>query len=332
MNKLMDEMFANVHYDTVAGDWRKMPETEPPDDEGESEDVAVLPRAVLKKSLTTDFNPNHDPKDGEFAESAGGSSSKQTAKQSHSKVILEVAPNPDDEELTSRWKKIDEHTRAIISSDILDDVLPDVLDKLSTNDKPLPVTKHVQLGGYLDESNPSISLIMGKDVSAAQANMLTRVLGSGLSQQSILHISTEPFKGSTEWGSVVVRVPKNISFKECEKLYNKLRLSVVDKDGNTLIYGHTTDAGRMVILTDTGTEESLHNAVLKCLGSEFEVGHGKVQVAMPDKGDDDYGFSREAGHEGRVEGSPLREWVSSIRSRATTQLQKRIEEYEAEHK
>ena len=255
----------------------------------------------------------------------------EQAQKSHSKVLFEVAPDPHDEELTTRWNKIDEHTRAVISSEVLDGILPEVQEKLGA-DEPLQVTKHVQYGGYLDNTNPSLSLLLGKSVTNAQAAMLTRVLGSALTQDSMMRVSEKPFTGSTEMGTVIVRVPADIGYKAVESMYNKLRQSVLDGDGKPLINGHTTDDGSMVILVDTGSEEAIHNQVLKVLGDKYEVGHGKLQVAWPEKGDDDYGFT---GEDKTVRGkseSSVQQWVHSVRTRATEDLKHRIEQYETEHK
>ena len=287
--------------------------------------------ATEVQNTAQDENPNHNPENGEFA-SGGGTQRKQlnSKQQPQSKVLFEVAPDPHDTALTQRWNKIDEHTRAVISSEVLDGILPEVQDKLGA-DEPLQVTKHVQYGGYLDNTNPSLSLLLGKSVTSAQAAMLTRVLGSALTQDSMMRVSEKPFTGSTEMGTVIVRVPADIGYKAVESMYNKLRQSVLDGDGKPLINGHTTDDGSMVILVDTGSEEAIHNQVLKVLGDKYEVGHGKLQVAWPEKGDDDYGFT---GEDKTVRGkseSSVQQWVHSVRTRATEDLKHRIEQYEAGH-
>ena len=331
MNKLMDDFFNTVHFEPVEGDWREE-DTEPADEDAEDGEISM------------DWNsldhPRGQPKNkGEFVQkgtaSAGSTKTTGTTRNKikgsgfskHSKVIFEVAPNPDDKELNTRWNKLDQHTKAVVSADIVDDILPEVLKTLggATNSKfPFKVKKQAQFGGYLEETNPSLSLIPNKEASDAQVNLLARVLGSVLSQQSVMRVSTKPFKGSSKWGAVHIAVPTDISYKDTEKLYNKLRTEVVGDEGEQLIYGHTTDAGRMVILTDAGTEMNLGQKISKCLGNSYEVGCDTVNVDMPFKGNDDYQFER---RNQSVDYTPLQKWVQSLKGKASASLNKRIAEY-----
>ena len=249
-----------------------------------------------------------------------------------SKVIFEVAPNPDDVQLTQRWNKIDAHTKTVISTEVLDDILPEIMhtlsDDLLTGKYKFGVKKNVQFGGFLEETNPSISIIPDKNATDAQVGLLARVLGSALSQQSVMRVSTKPFKGSDVWGAVHIKVPTDISYKQVEKLYNKLRTEVVDDEGGQLIYGHTTDKGRMVILTDAGTEEDLHNRVSQCLGDVYEVGYDTVNVSMPEAGKDDYGFNWEGKSGKGLSYTPLQQWVHSLRASTSKALGQRLKQYE----
>jgi hypothetical protein len=130
------------------------------------------------------------------------------------------------------------------------------------------------------------------------------------------HVGEKPFKGSYESGAVFIRVPKNISYNATKIMYNKLRSNVLDASGKPLITGHTTDAGVMSILVDKGTEEQIHNAVLNVLGDGYEVGHETLNVAWPEKGENDYGFTGENKTVGTGTRPSMGEWLNPIRTKA----------------
>jgi len=315
MTKLMDDFFASVQYNTTKGDWRKMPETEPPEDDVESEDIVE------------DENPNHDPHTGEFA-SGGGSLERKQLKSNITthKVLFEVAPNPDDKELTARWGKIDENTRTEISVMVAHEILPEVLKIAGLKDGA--ANFHMQYGGFEDESNPSLSLLLDKSVTDDQADQITRVLGSVLEQKSMASVSDKPFKGSFEMGAVVVAVPKNVGYKQLKIIYNKLRTEVTDQNGKQLINGHTTDDGRMVILVDKGTEESIGKQVAQCLGEQYEVGSDTLNVSWPEQGEDDYGLRGKNQTVGSSAQPSIRREVDSLRTQASDKRLQHIRRYE----
>ncbi len=239
------------------------------------------------------------------------------------KVLFEVAPDPHNTELSARWNKLDEHTRTEISTDVLKDVLPEVLKKTGAK-----AQVHVQYGGYLDDTNPSLSLVLDQAVTDDQADLLTRSLGAVLDQDSMARVSKKPFKGSSEMGAVVIALPKDAGYKAVKSLYNKLRSEVRDSGGKALINGHTTDAGHMVILVDKGTEESIGKQVDSCLAGQYDVGHDTVNVAWPEKGSDNYGFQGKGKSGGSGTTASFQSWLNSVHSQAAGQLQQLIEQHE----
>ena len=83
----------------------------------------------------------------------------------------------------------------------------------------------------------------------------------------------------------------------------------------------------MVILVDKGTEEEIHNQVLKSLGDDYEVGHSTLNVSWPEKGDDDYGFNRKSETVGSSTQPSIRRALNPIRAKASKLRDQYIEEY-----
>ena len=227
------------------------------------------------------------------------------------KILFEVAPNPNDKELSAKWNIMDETARSAVSTQVLNEILPEVLQKVGVH-----ATMRMQYGGYGDDTNPSVSLSLGKGTTDEQADRLTRSLGSILQQDSMSRVSEKPFKGSYESGAVFVKVPKNISYNAVKIMYNKLRSNVLDASGKPLITGHTTDAGMMSILVDKEQSESIGRQVSQVLGEEYDVWHDTMNVAWPEKGEDDYGFQRESKTVGTSTNAPMGAWINSVRAKA----------------
>jgi hypothetical protein len=144
-------------------------------------------------------------------------------------------------------------------------------------------------------------------------------------------VSKKPFKGSSEMGAVVVKVPKNITFTGVKTLYNALRGAVKAEDGSDLINGHTTDAGRMVILVDKDKAQEITDKVFAALKGEYDVGHDVLNVAWPEKGDNNYGFKPGQDKSGRGSSrASLREWVGTVHTKAAGILQQQIDQHQHE--
>ena len=237
------------------------------------------------------------------------------------KVLFEVAPNPKDKDLSAHWNALDETAKTAISTKVLADILPDVLQKTGVK-----ANMHLQYGGYMDDTNPSVSLVLSKGTTDEQADALTRVLGSALAQDSMMRVAKKPFTGSSEMGAVVIKVPRNISYKDVQTLYTTLRDSI----GSDVITGHTTDAGRMIILVDKYQADNIGRQVSQVLGDDYDVGHDTLNVAWPEKGADDYGLQREDQSGTGSSGSSILQWSDSIRAKAIHSRQTQIENYERE--
>ena len=201
---------------------------------------------------------------------------------------------------------------------------------------PLVITGelHTQVGGYLDDTNPSMSIELDDNVSGPKAQELTRLLGYALRQHSMATTAPprftrtgkrrEPPKGWTHMGLFEVDLGGPKSVQEIRDIYNQLR------GADPRISGHTTDAnGKMGILVDKGLEEEMARKADETLGGRYNmesVSDG-LDVNWPSKGEDDYGLSRQS--EEPESGSPLREQADRLRDAATAQLNAELDRAES---
>lgn len=236
------------------------------------------------------------------------------------KIVFEVAPDPHNEDLTRRWNDLPEETKARISYDVAWDTAGKLLGYY--NSDTIKGELHTQVGGYLDNTNPSFSLWMNKYASMVKVQELANTLGYVLNQDSMVIGSPKKFKGGTEMGYVRVT---NVSDTNAKKVYDELRATILDEGGNPLINGHTTAEGSMVILVDLGSEDAVRQRVVAVLNDDHGVGSGTTFVQWPERGEDDYGYGSRQGEAGRGGAeSPLREYAHNLRREASDELERRI--------
>lgn len=225
------------------------------------------------------FNPNHKPGGG----SEGGRFTTQgdqdpgAKKPPHSDVMFEVAPDPNDKELTARWNKLSDEDKLAISREVAGDITPDVLHELKAEG-----VIEDQIGGYLGATNPSLAL----DTEADKAVEAAKLLGYALSQDSMMVVSSTPVDGLDEVGAVVLHVPKGEqSIEAMTKIYDRL-YELADGEGNKLIGGYSMSKGRMVMLnfSDIG-DDALAELVDKQMDGQYSIHHEKAYAAFIDKKD-----------------------------------------------
>lgn len=73
-----------------------------------------------------------------------------------------------------------------------------------------------------------------------------KLLGHVLSQDSVMAVSQEPFKGGEKVGTITTFLPPDSGFEFVEDVYNQLWQ--LERDGKKLVGGHTTANGQMLIL------------------------------------------------------------------------------------
>lgn len=211
-------------------------------------------------------------------------------------VIFEVAPDPNNKELSARWNSLPIGRRRQISEDISNALIPDFLKSIGAVGR---IDRRV--GSYLNDTNTafSVSLQEGDPLSVAKA------LGYGLSQDSMMVVSIEPFEGSEAVGVVSVNIG-NSTAQQVEGIYNQLR--EIEVDGEQPVGGQTYANDKMVILnySNVATKELAAMIEAKLDGKHGEVTHGEAHAAFLTQ--EEYGYGKgndQGGTQGSIgRGSP----------------------------
>lgn len=204
-------------------------------------------------------------------------------------TIFEVAPDPRNAALKEQWDALPAARKWDISAKVGGEIGNKAMSALG-----LTGSMRQQMGGYGPDSNPSLAFVFDEKADPAKIDALTRVMGSALSQQSMMRTSPAPFDGSFEMNAIVVEFPKNFSDEQVHELYTQIR-TIADDKGEAYATGHTTASGSMVILDD-GSRISADDFVAKIdalLGEPFNVSHDTIHAAFPEAGENDYGFQGE---------------------------------------
>ena len=240
------------------------------------------------------------------------------AQENDTTVVFEVAPDPNDAELTARWNALDDAARLRLSVAVAQDVVPKVLKEFSTDGE-----FSVQLGGYLGATNPSLTLRLEHPELAVQ---ISKALGHILSQDSMVVVSPVAIAGADPTGSVTMSLPDGMGAAEVEALYD--RLWELEDNGEKLVGGHTTADGQMAILnfTDLDTAE-LARRIDEHLGGAFEVAIDEVFAAFPQREDYGYGSNRPEGATAPTQPS-LQTRIDNVRTEAGQLLEAGLAELE----
>ncbi len=235
-----------------------------------------------------------------------------------STVAFEVAPNPEDKELTAKWNALPAAEQEAISQDLAQKYAQQVLALFGQKLAPGGLIQ--QVGGYLEDTNTSFSVPIQ---DPAQAEEIAKVLGFVLRQHSMAAMSAEPFPGSVPMGAVVVA---DVSDANAKRVYDELRAAIRATDGSPLINGHTTAQGKMIILVPQEDRIALAQRVADHLAGRHDVGSAPAHVAWPEQGENDYGLSRRQDSEGTAPArASLLATAYRLRDEATTERLQRIE-------
>ena len=229
-------------------------------------------------------------------------------------VIFEVAPDPNNVELSARWNALPPEAQLAISDVVSKSVLPSVLEAAGAEGSVSP-----QIGSYLDDTNPSFSLRLTSGAPAAVAN----AVGFVLSQDSMVALSADAFEGSFEAGAVRIQIGDK-SLQEIDGIYQTLR----GIEGFPQIGGQSTTDGQMTLILEEGVDvEAFSDAVVSALPSEYTdaVLFNDVNVAFPEKKDYDYGSPENdpAGNAGVA-----RQRYRAVRDQAAQEVAAAIDQYE----
>ena len=231
-------------------------------------------------------------------------------------VLFEVAPDPNDAELTAAWDSLSEDAKAQLSSSVASDMVPKVLSALGATG-----SVKEQVGGYLGATNPSLVL---KVDSPEQSLPVAKLLGYVLSQDSMVSLSETEVAEHDRVGVVTLALPENYGEPEIAALYD--RLWELEHKGEKLVGGHTTAGGKMAILNFSElTTEELAKTIDDHLGGEFSVDGDEIYAAFPQKEEYGYGSDNEKGTAtGR---SPVQERGGNLRAEASEAIRAGIERY-----
>lgn len=196
------------------------------------------------------------------------------------RVFFEVAPDPNDTELTALWNALPQDAKQAISQQVAQAIVQKVLTEIGASG-----AFDTQLGGYMGATNPSLALVLDRPELLTSA---AKLLGYVLSQDSMMVVSDRQSVGTQPVGAVTIDLPDGFGAKEVEALYDKLW--ELEHEGEKLVGGHTTANGHMVILNFSNLDtKGLADVIYEHLGGEFNVDDTEVFSAFIDKEAYQYG-------------------------------------------
>ena len=226
------------------------------------------------------------------------------------KVTFEVAPDPRNKKQKSRWDALSQNQKNVISHRVAWKIAAKAL--ASFGDENMKGELHQQLGGWLKDTNPSLSIWFNKRAAGTKIADFARIIGYALNQMGMMRTSPKPFdtgrvdaegkkiKG-VKMGAIQVKLTPGMSDAEIHDLYTELR-TITGKRNKPYINGHTTADGVMIILHDDVkagiSTEDIAQRVSDRLFGRFAVGYDHLYADFPAKGKDSYGFRVSKGKEG----------------------------------
>ena len=228
------------------------------------------------------------------------------------KVVFEVAPDPNNVELSNRWRNLDQVTRLNISEKIARSIVRKAMADFDVDGYIAP-----QVGSYMDDTNPSFALFLNSGDSVE----ISKFIGYALSQDSMMVISPKPAKGLDKVSAITVDLNTQDPAK-IDKIYQELRKIKVD--GETPIGGQTTMNGKMILLNYSNVDSNeLASLIDDQLKGDYNISVGDVYSAFPEK--ESYNYANPS-DDPRGERGAVRERSRSLRDEATRQLQAELGE------
>jgi hypothetical protein len=231
---------------------------------------------------------------------------RERKKPRRKRVVFEVAPDPNNEQLVNAWRALSPERRSEISNRIAKPLTKRIGDLFNTR-----VRLSSQVGSYLDDTNPSFAML----VDSGDVVEIAKTAGFVLSQDSMIAFSPKPFKGGAATGAVTVEVG-DITASQVEAIYKSLR--EIRVGGEQVVGGQSTFNGQMVVLNysnvDTEALASLINTQLK---NDYVVRTTEVYTAFPEKQEYDYASPE---NDPRGKGKDLRERGRALRAEASALL------------
>ena len=196
-------------------------------------------------------------------------------------INFEVAPDPNDKELTARWNALPKEEKVRISATVANEIVPKVLAEFEAEG-----TLTEQIGGYLGETNPSFVLDV---VKWPQAMPIAKMLGFVLNQDSMMVTTEKPEVGTNKTGAIVITLPEGYSYSQIEKLYKKL-YELKGAKGEALCGGFSARGNTMTLLNFTGKPDEWLADKIKTVVTDFAVSTETKNVGFPDRKEGDYNY------------------------------------------
>lgn len=226
------------------------------------------------------------------------------------KVVFEVAPDPNNIELTNAWRDLDQKTRNEISGRVAKNII-----KQAMLDLDVDGVLTSQVGSYIDDTNPSFAFFLKK----GNAVDVAKYLGFALSQDSMVILSPRPGPGLEKVGAIVVNV-KTQNAKQIDDIYQSLRSIRVN--GEQPVGGQSTMNDKMILLNYSDvTTDNLAKLIDEKLGGTYDVETTDVFSAYPEKKDYDYASPQ---NDPRGKAGAIRERARLLQSQATAELSEEL--------
>ena len=190
-------------------------------------------------------------------------------------IAFEVAPDPNNKDMTSRWNSMSVAEQLMVSNDVGRETSQMVIEDTGAIAKVLP-----QIGSYLENTNPSFAIKM----DAGNPLDLAKNLGFALDQDSMMIMSSENFENAFKAGAVDIDVGR-LNQAQVDEIYQKLR----GVEGIPKIQGQSTIDGKMIVLLDEGVDAGMMaSAFDRALDGKYDVNTSEVFASFPEKAEYDY--------------------------------------------
>ena len=190
-------------------------------------------------------------------------------------IAFEVAPDPNNKEMTNRWNSMSVAEQLMVSNDVGRQTSQAVIEDTGAIAKVLP-----QIGSYLDNTNPSFAI----KIDAGNPLDLAKNLGFALDQDSMMVMSSENFENAFKAGAVDIDVGR-MNQAQIDEIYQKLR----GIEGIPKIQGQSTIDGKMIVLLDEGVDAGMMaSAFDRALDGKYDVNTSEVFASFPEKAEYDY--------------------------------------------
>ncbi len=299
----------------VAATWKRYVDGEIGIDEARA-DVMQRAGGITMPSwvaLPTDMQPGAGY-EGVSRTAADAQAKRFVAQPTAASVMFEVAPDPANTELVSRWESLTPQLRQEISVRVAEDIIPNI-----TQEFGIAADMVMQVGGWEGSTNVGFALKMPPGPLVRQ---VAQAVGQALSQQAVFTLSASEFQGSEAADIVVLRLQPGTTVEDIGNLYETKLFPLG-------IQGHATVEDSMIISLNPGVD----GAVLARTISDALAGDGRVVEITHDTGWRSLDETRipdeaaRAADEGRrAQGAPGRRRVDAYRREATRLVAQYLEE------